>query len=271
MQGNEGNGTGDNSIELASYRLSRSSNEMIHSEIRALYNYWEALRAGRPCPYRAEVDPRDMKGDARHLFVLEDLGQGNLRFRLAGTALIDAFGYEMRGMSARSIMSGKARESFVALINETLAEPGVGYARLFAPDGVTLWEVVLLPLRGNFGQIDRLIGCLHPVSGRIPEAVTEPGEAPLRFTIDSMSIRPVDAGSGGRSDEGSGGGPDAGLETDQGDAMPLAGFGEGQASFERAPRSAPAGGLRAIEGGLGEDKPKGGGERPKLRVVKSDD
>ena len=215
MQGNEGDGTGGNSIELASYRLSRNSNEMIHSEIRALYNYWERLRAGRPCPYRAEVDPRDMEGDARHLFVLEDLGQGNLRFRLAGTALIDAFGYELRGMSARSVMEGQARESFVALIAETLAEPGVGYARLFAPDGVTVWEMVLLPLRGNFGQINRLIGCLHPVSGRTPEA----GDVPLRFTIDAMSIRPVDAG------------PD----TVQGDAMPLAGFGEDQASFEGAP------------------------------------
>ena len=247
MQGNEGDGTGGNSIELASYRLSRSSNEMIHSEIRALYNYWERLRAGRPCPYRAEIDPRDMDGDARHLFVLEDLGQGNLRFRLAGTALIDAFGYELRGMSARSIMAGRARASFVALIAETLAEPGVGYARLFAPDGVTVWEVVLLPLRGNFGQIDRLIGCLHPVSGRTPDA----GDVPLRFTIDAMSIRPVNAG------------PD----TVQGDAMPLAGFGEGQAGFEGAPGT----GLTAIEGGLGEDKPKGGGERPKLRVVKTDE
>ncbi len=170
MQGNEGNGSGGNSIELASYRLSRYSNEMIHSEIRALYNYWERLRAGRPCPYRAEVDPRDMDCDARNLFVLEDLGQGNLRFRLAGTALVDAFGYELRGMSARSIMEGKARESFVALVSETLAEPGVGYARLMAPDGESVWEVVLLPLRDNFGKIERLIGCLHPVSGRTPEA-----------------------------------------------------------------------------------------------------
>ena len=263
MQGNEGDGTGGNSIELASYRLSRSSNEMIHFEIRALYNYWERLRAGRPCPYRAEIDPRDMDGDARHLFVLEDLGQGNLRFRLAGTALIDAFGYELRGMSARSIMAGKARESFVALINETLAEPGVGYARLFAPDGVTVWEVVLLPLRGNFGQIDRLIGCLHPVSGRTPEADADGRGAPLRFTIDTMSIRPVNEGM----NEGVDGGPDAGLETDQGDAMPLAGFGEGQASFE----GAPVGGLTAIDGGRGEGKPKGGGERPKLRLVKDED
>ena len=43
MQDNKGDGTGrhngNNSIELASYRLSRNGNEMIHSEIRALYNY----------------------------------------------------------------------------------------------------------------------------------------------------------------------------------------------------------------------------------------
>ncbi len=196
-----------------------------------------------------------MDGDARHLFVLEDLGQGNLRFRLAGTALIDAFGYELRGMSARSVRKGRARESFVALITETLAEPGVGYARLLGPDGVTVWEVILLPLRGNFGQIDRLIGCLHPVSGRTPEAGTGPGDVPLRFTIDAMSIRPVNEGA----------------DTVQGDAMPLAGFGEGQAGFEGAARSASDSGLTAIEGGLSEDKPKGSGERPKLRVVKTDD
>ena len=59
MQGNEGDRTdkhiGGNSIELASHRLSRNSNEMIHSEIRALYNYWDRLRAGRPCPYRAGI------------------------------------------------------------------------------------------------------------------------------------------------------------------------------------------------------------------------
>ena len=46
MQSNEGGHTdghnGGNSIELATYRLSRSSNQMIHSEIRALYTYWDA-------------------------------------------------------------------------------------------------------------------------------------------------------------------------------------------------------------------------------------
>ena len=149
-------------------------------------------------------------------------------------------------MSARSIMQGPARESFIALIAETLAEPGVGYARLHAPDGVTVWEVLLLPLRGNTGQIDRLIGCLHPVSGRAAKA----GEVPLRFTIDEMSIRPVEKAA----------------NPDQGDAMPLPGFGETQARFA----GAPVGKLKAIEGGLGEDE-RPGGERPKLRVVRTEE
>jgi hypothetical protein len=258
MQGNEGDRTdkhiGGNSIELASYRLSRNSNEMIHSEIRTLYNYWEQLRAGRPCPYRAEVDPRNMIGDARHLFVLEDLGEGNMRFRLAGTALLDAFGYELRGMSARSIMHGPARESFVALIAETLAEAGVGYARLLAPDGVTVWEVVLLPLRDNFGKVERLIGCLHPVNGHTVEA-GDTIEMPLRFTIDEMSIRPVEVA------------PDLVV----GNALPLAGFGEGQASFEGGPKNPVMTGLTAIDGGLGKAERPSLNERPELRLVRDED
>ncbi len=82
-----------------------------------------------------------------------------------------------------------------------------------------MWEVLLPPLRGNFGEIDRLMGGLHPVSGRTPEA----GDVPLRFTIDEMSTRPV---------------TDA-HDTVQGDAMPLAGFGESQASFEGAGSEGP--------------------------------
>jgi len=91
---------GGNSISLAEYRLSRDEAGMIHSEVRAVYSYWEQLRGTRPCPERVEIDPRDIAADARHLFLLEDVGDGNIRFRLAGTALLDAFGYDLRGMSA---------------------------------------------------------------------------------------------------------------------------------------------------------------------------
>jgi len=245
MTNNGITGGGQGSIDLAAFRLTRNTNEMIHAEIRALYNYWESLRGQRPCPYRSEVDPRDMDGDARHLFMLEDMGEGNVRFRLSGSALEDAIGFDLRGMSARTIMNGKARESFLALISETLAEPGVGYARLLGPDGVQMWEIVLLPLRSDFGRIDRLIGCLHPVSGRSRPA----GDTPARFTIDSMWIRPVETASA----------------ANQGDAMPLAGFAEGEAPFAGMPV-----GFEAITGGLGEGQ-RPAREKPVLRLVKDED
>ena len=232
---------GGNSIDLARYRMLRSS-EMIHREIRALYSYWERLRAGRPCPDRTEVDPRDIGSDARHLFVLEDLGGDNIRFRLAGSGLLESFGFDLRGMSARAIMEGRSRESFVALIAESIAEPGVGYARLTAPDGATTWEVVLLPLRGSFGTIDRVIGCLHPVSGTAPA----PRDVPLRFTIESMSIQPVEPGEGARESR-----------------EPAAGFAEEQTPFQTGERR----GLRSIEGGRRKGE-RTDGETPKLKIVR---
>ena len=121
--------TDDDFVKLDAYRVNRT-NDMIHPELRALHSYWNEIRAGRATPLRSDIDPRDMKCDARNLFILENLGRGNIRFRLAGTAIVDAFGMELRGMNARAIMSTGSRESFTALINETLEDPGTGYARL---------------------------------------------------------------------------------------------------------------------------------------------
>ncbi|MEM1299016.1 MAG: PAS domain-containing protein [Pseudomonadota bacterium] len=176
-------------VKLDAYRLNRS-NEMIHQELRALYNYWNTLRAGRKTPLRSDIDPRDMECDARNLFILENLGRGNIRFRLAGTAMVEAFGMELRGMNARAIMSTASRESFTALISEVLEDPGVGYARLRdASDEDAVWEVNLLPLRSDFGMIDRVIGCLHPLS----RPKTRRAGTPLRFRIENMSVDPINA------------------------------------------------------------------------------
>ncbi|MEM1343593.1 MAG: PAS domain-containing protein [Pseudomonadota bacterium] len=232
---------------------------MIGTEIRALHRYWERLRNGRDVPYRAEVDPRDMTCDVRYLFVLEDLGEGNLRFRLAGTALNEAFGVDLRGMSARTLMQGRARESFTALIQETLAEPGVGYARLDAPDDDDeLWEVVLLPLRSDLGAVDRVLGGLVPVRrGRQAR-----GTGRLRLTIAKMSIL-------GLEESAPRGRP--GLPVPLGQPpLPVAGFAEEQAAFEGPKAPGP---LRAIEGGLGTDARPAGQARERrdhLRLVRDD-
>ena len=229
-------------VELDAYRVKRTD-DMVHSELRALYNYWNGLRAGRTTPLRSDIDPRDMDCDARNLFILENLGRGNIRFRLAGTAIVDAFGMELRGMNARAIMSTGSRESFTALINETLEDPGVGYARLRdATDETAQWEINLLPLRSDFGMIDRVIGCLHPLAGV--------GElhriTPLRFRIENMSVEPISATV-----------RDLQLPT------PVEGFAEAEAPFEFSDTGAGETKIRhltAIEGGLDKSS-RGDAER----------
>ena len=220
-------------LELDAYRLDRMDG-MIHSQLKALHSYWDEIRAGRTTPLRSDIDPRDMACDARNLFILEDLRQGNVRFRLAGTAIVDAFGMELRGMNARAIMSAGSRESFTALIAEVLEDPGAGYARLCnAADESEIWEINLLPLRSDFGLIDRIIGCLHPLSA---SARHRRHGGPLRF----RSVDPVIASVPDPSAAASvrpGGFSDAGAAFR---------FGEAPDGDESAPS------LKTIEGGLVE-------------------
>ncbi|MDT8343770.1 MAG: PAS domain-containing protein [Thermohalobaculum sp.] len=256
--------SGDESgcVNFMSYLIQKSS-AMLHPDIRALEAYWQDLRAGRVCPFRAEVDPRDIPSKIGSLFILEDLGLGNVRFRIAGTALIDAFGLELRGMPVGSVMEFSARQSLTELLRETMAEPGVGYARLRRADapGET-WELLLLPLRSDHGRVDRLIGALH----RLGEDADAATGVPLRFTIESMSIAPVEI-------------TEAEHETP---VMGLAGFADSAIAFTAAlpsqPRTSPAAtaarpGLIAISGGRAGtdgDDPKGPGATPartRLRLV----
>ncbi|MEM1275914.1 MAG: PAS domain-containing protein [Pseudomonadota bacterium] len=237
-------------IDFSRARLTRTT-DMLHTQTRALFSYWDRLRAGRPLPFRAEIDPRDMECDARNLFILESVGEGNIRFRLAGSAIADAFGMDLRGMSIRSIMSGRSRESIAALIDEVLAEPGVGYARLVEDtDSATSWEILLLPLKSDFGAVDRIIGALNPISGTPSKAGVTVGM--LKFQIDEMSIRPVNHPAPEKSQ------------------MPLRApeFAESQAPFEGAPTASK---FVAIEGGKARRE---GGDTPRprthLRLVKDD-
>ena len=241
-------GFGQDCIDLDAYRAVKT-NGMVHSKLRALYEYWEGLRAGRLAPMRSDVDPRDMAGDVRNIFILEDLGHGNIRFRIAGTGIVDAFGMELRGMSARSIMVPEARESFSALIAETLEDPGVGYARLQpARDPDAVWEINLLPLRSDFGAIDRVMGCLHPLSGTGGQY-----PPPLQFRIDNMSVESI-----------------APTVLDADSPPPALGFAEPARRYDHARAShgdADKPALRSIEGGRGDGEPEGPRTAGHLRLV----
>lgn len=162
--------------------------------LQDLFDYWEKLRAGREAPYRSEIDPRQFEPALEHMFILEHLGESNIRIRLAGMNLCEMMGMELRGMSLRALMRVEDRAALDAALAQVLSGPSVGYLELVAhaPSGSRRTaSMILLPLRSDFGDISRILGCL-----RVRGATAEDG-TPLRFSIQNASIRTVQVAAPG--------------------------------------------------------------------------
>jgi hypothetical protein len=204
--------------------------------LKDLLGYWERLRAGREVPYRSEIDPRQFEGALDHMFILEHLGEGNIRFRVAGLALCEMMGMELRGMSLRALMRVEDRAALDAALGQMLGGPAVAHLRLdaHAPSGgVREAAMLLMPLRSDLGDISRVMGCLRIRGSRADAA------APLRFAIRAAEIEPV------------------AVRSTVSPVIP--GLAEAPARFEPA---GPA--LRAIEGGA---RRRGGKRANHLRLV----
>ncbi len=154
---------------------------MEHPQTRALFEYWNGLRNGRAAPFRSEIDPRQISVSLENMFVLEALPEGQLRFRVAGTGLSALFGLELRGMISDSIMASDSAERFRALAAEVLETPAVGAMTAEAVAGSRIFpgvEILLLPLRSEVGDMNRLLGCINAV-----------GPAPVRGEFDQLRLR----------------------------------------------------------------------------------
>ena len=71
---------------------------MKQTTIQTLYAYWDGVRAGRIAPRRLEIEPARIAAILSETFMLE-CGDGDYRYRLAGSRLCELFGYELRGTS----------------------------------------------------------------------------------------------------------------------------------------------------------------------------
>lgn len=217
--------------------------ELKHPGSRQLFDYWSDLRAGRAAPYKAEVTAQGIgRTLASNTFILENLGDGNLRFRLAGSRLYDIFGLEVRGMSALAIMNDASRAKFRTLISDAMdgARVGVCLATANTPDGhSTMLELIFAPLRSDFDQMNRMLGAVHVLGDDEDELERAPRRCDI-LASSSLSFRT------GTEHEGA-----------------LPGFGERPAGFAH---DAPPP-LQAIDGGA-SGAPNSPPRRGHLRVIK---
>lgn len=208
--------------------------------LSSLKSYWDRLRAGRIAPYRAEIDPRQFESALENMFIIEKIGENNMRIRLAGMKICEMMGMEVRGMQPGYLIDEVDRQRFERLLQVVMNEPAVVELKLEAPNRSGTYDaaMLLMPLRSDFGDINRVLG---GVSGR-----GDLFAPPLSFMIRDVCVTPIE--------------PSQGVEPKQ----PLPGFAEEQTGFAHAPVKGPQ--LRSIEGNPdAPNRPRNGG--PKLRII----
>ncbi len=151
--------------------------------IHTLRSHWESLRINGELPLRADINPRQIPDVLDSLFIFERLNPQDVRVRIAGLSLCEMMGMEVRGQSPMSFFDESTRRRFAAVVADVLDRPTIARLWLDTVDKMgnkARAEMILLPLRSDFGDVSRVIGC-----------VTGPADgftAPLRFHVRNVDM-----------------------------------------------------------------------------------
>jgi hypothetical protein len=130
--------------------------------LSAAYDYWEKKRGDRAMPRRGDIDPADLRQVLAHLQITEVMGQ-RFRYRLVGTAIVEAFGTEFTGKFIDELVSGE-RDSFVHACYRAVCSarrPAFVRSKYITTKDIDLTaNRLLLPLSANGREVNQILGAL---------------------------------------------------------------------------------------------------------------
>lgn len=153
------------------------------SQVRA---YWEGLRREGALPARAALDPRGFGEVLDRVFLAERIGTGLAQVRVAGSALAEMAGTDLRGLPLSCLFSPGSRPLLALALEEVFAAPAVAeidLGRDRGQTGLAIARLLLLPLEdeGDCRQVLGVIGfqagttaCKLHVLGRRSERLSVP-------------------------------------------------------------------------------------------------
>ena len=126
--------------------------------------YWHSQKPKNNLPKRSSIDPRGIEDALNYAFILESIGTGVARIRIAGMHLNELTGMEVRGMPISTLIAPPSRDAFGRVLVGLLNGPALMHLSLTA-EGQTDTEhqarMVLLPLVDEKGHVNRVLGCLE--------------------------------------------------------------------------------------------------------------
>jgi hypothetical protein len=140
---------------------------MKHKNSHLLVGYWSRLRHGRALPEQTDIDPRAIKRMLPYVFILEADNPARPIYRLAGTALCERFGFELKGTGFLAHWEAQSALTLSGLLRQALKlkQPiclsSVGAS---AECGMVELETVLAPIAFGPGEPTRFLGMIQILS-----------------------------------------------------------------------------------------------------------
>lgn len=140
---------------------------MVHPNTERLTEYWRVRRRGDAAPRRADIDPMAFHPLLPQVFIVGRAAEGTFPFRLAGGFISDLHRADLRGRCLLDLWRPADRWQLKALLNILGDRPDVMTVSAdIIADGVPSvgLEVLLAPLAGPSGEVDRFIGLYQPTA-----------------------------------------------------------------------------------------------------------
>jgi hypothetical protein len=144
---------------------------MKHKNSHLLVGYWSRLRAGRAVPDQIDIDPRAIKRLLSYTFILDCENPARPIYRLAGTALCERFGFELKGTGFLAHWEAQSGLALASLLKQSLKlrQPVcLSSIAATAENGMVELETVLTPLSFNGGEPKRFFGMVQMLSDPTP-------------------------------------------------------------------------------------------------------
>jgi hypothetical protein len=156
--------------QLDGYRCTTSSARMltvgVPSQIRSplvvsLFAYWNRVRAGRITPRWSDIQPVDIKSLLPYVVVADVLERPfDVRYRIVGTAVVEAFGYDFTGETLRRPKPDPETVAWLDVYRQLVDRRGPCFAQYKVPMDLKealVVDVGVFPLSSDGVRLDRLI------------------------------------------------------------------------------------------------------------------
>jgi hypothetical protein len=139
---------------------------MAHPNTERLTEYWRAKAGAFSAPARADIDPMDFVDILPQILIVGRREAGDLPFRLIGGLIAQLHQRDLRGVNMLSLWADADRAALRLALEQIRRRPEpllvTGEIRTDSPVTVGL-EMVLAPLVGVTGEIDRYLGLYQPL------------------------------------------------------------------------------------------------------------